>query len=124
MMAMEGKRPSSLNDYSIRDQCNMLHQKLSGAISSFVLSDASTIKNENKEDPVYSSNSKVAAWLHISRPRMKILLFFSILTIGLFLLLRAHNRRFFLTSLMIVNLCVHIFDILVIFVDIVMVNLQ
>ncbi|PIN11610.1 Kinesin-like protein [Handroanthus impetiginosus] len=66
LMAMDSNRPSP--DYSIRDQCNMLHQKLSGAISSLVLSDASTPKVECKEDSVYSCNTKgnlggqIACW--------------------------------------------------------------
>ncbi|KAL8490196.1 hypothetical protein ACS0TY_025928 [Phlomoides rotata] len=57
--AADGKRPSLLNDFSIREQCNVLHQKLSGAVSSLVLSDASTLKeDEHKEDSVHSSNIK------------------------------------------------------------------
>ncbi|XP_020549361.1 kinesin-like protein KIN-7N isoform X2 [Sesamum indicum] len=81
-MAMDGNRPSHMNDYSVREQCNMLHQKLSSTISSLVLSDASTLQDERSEESVYSSKIKVAAWSHISRSHMPILLFFSILTIG------------------------------------------
>ncbi|KAK4390387.1 Kinesin-like protein KIN-7N [Sesamum angolense] len=51
-------RPLHMNDYSVREQCNMLHQKLSSTISSLVLSDASTLKDESSEESVYSSKIK------------------------------------------------------------------
>ncbi|KAL0325354.1 UNVERIFIED_CONTAM: Kinesin-like protein KIN-7N [Sesamum radiatum] len=58
-MAVDGNRPLHMNDYSVREQCNMLHQKLSGTISSLVLSDASTLKDESSEESVYSSKIKI-----------------------------------------------------------------
>ncbi|KAK6138866.1 hypothetical protein DH2020_027394 [Rehmannia glutinosa] len=67
-MAMDGKKPSPSNDNSIRDLCNILHQKLSGAISSLVLSDQSTLNDEDKEDSVFRGNIKgnlggqIACW--------------------------------------------------------------
>ncbi|KAI3465239.1 hypothetical protein Pfo_021902 [Paulownia fortunei] len=79
MMAMDGKRPSPLNDYSVRDQCNMLHQKLSGAISSLVISDASTLKDDHKEDSIYGSNIKgtfggqIACWKQALENEVKII---------------------------------------------------
>ncbi|KAL0439297.1 UNVERIFIED_CONTAM: Kinesin-like protein KIN-7N [Sesamum latifolium] len=57
--AMDGNRSSHMNDYSVREQCNMLRQKLSSTISSLVLSDASTLKDERSEESVYSSKIKV-----------------------------------------------------------------
>ncbi|GFQ00905.1 kinesin-related protein 4 [Phtheirospermum japonicum] len=76
-MAMDGMRPSPLNDRSIRDQCNILHQKLSGAISSLVLSDQSALTDENHEDSVHRSNIKVtlggqiARWKQASEDELK-----------------------------------------------------
>ncbi|EYU25539.1 hypothetical protein MIMGU_mgv1a001948mg [Erythranthe guttata] len=79
-MAMDGKRTSPIIDYSIRDQCKMLHQKLSGAISSLVLSDASSaIKDDNTENSVQSSNFKgtlggqIACWKHSLENEVKII---------------------------------------------------
>ncbi|KAH6776338.1 P-loop containing nucleoside triphosphate hydrolases superfamily protein [Perilla frutescens var. hirtella] len=70
MMAMDGKRPSSLNDYSIQEQCNRLHQKLSGAVASLVSTDASTLGDECEENSPYCSNIKgtlggqIVCWKH------------------------------------------------------------
>ncbi|KAL7154935.1 hypothetical protein ABFS83_03G037800 [Erythranthe nasuta] len=79
-MAMDGKRTSPIIDYSIRDQCKMLHQKLSGAISSLVLSDASSaIKDDNTENSVQSSNFKgtlggqIACWKQSLENEVKII---------------------------------------------------
>ncbi|KAL0361169.1 UNVERIFIED_CONTAM: Kinesin-like protein KIN-7N, partial [Sesamum radiatum] len=57
-MGMDGNRPSHMNGYSVREQCNMLRQKLSSTVSSLVLSDASTLKDERSEETVYSSKIK------------------------------------------------------------------
>ncbi|KAL3617867.1 hypothetical protein CASFOL_038188 [Castilleja foliolosa] len=77
-MAMDGTKPSPLNDYSIRDQCNILHQKLSGAVSSLVLSDQSALTDEeDKENSVHSSNIKgtlgrqIARWKQASENEVK-----------------------------------------------------
>lgn len=48
VMAMDGNRPFPLSDSSIRDQCNILRQTLSGVISLLVLSDQSTLTDDDK----------------------------------------------------------------------------
>ncbi|KAK4428708.1 Kinesin-like protein KIN-7N [Sesamum alatum] len=77
-MAMNGDSPSH-NDYSVREQCNMLHQKLSSIISSLVLSDASTLKDERNEESVYSSKikgtlgSQIACWKEALQNEVKVI---------------------------------------------------
>ncbi|KAL3840502.1 hypothetical protein ACJIZ3_025093 [Penstemon smallii] len=67
-MAVDGKRPSPENDYSVQEQCNILQKRLNSTISSLVLSDTSTIKDEHREDILGSSKSKgtlgrqIACW--------------------------------------------------------------
>ncbi|KAG8377453.1 hypothetical protein BUALT_Bualt08G0034600 [Buddleja alternifolia] len=67
-MSMDGKRPYPMNDYSIRERCDMLRQQLNTAISSLVLSNAPTLNDEYKEDFLCSSNIKgtlgrqIACW--------------------------------------------------------------
>ncbi|KAK4481559.1 hypothetical protein RD792_012461 [Penstemon davidsonii] len=67
-MAVDGKRPSPENDYSVQEQCNILQKRLNSTISSLVLSDTSTMKDEHREDILGSSKSKgtlgrqIACW--------------------------------------------------------------
>ncbi|GER30026.1 kinesin-like protein [Striga asiatica] len=67
-MAMDDKRLSLLNVHSVREQCNILHQKLSVAVSSLVLSNQSTLAGEDKNVSVCGSKIKgtlggqIACW--------------------------------------------------------------
>ncbi|KAL1546870.1 kinesin-like protein KIN-7N [Salvia divinorum] len=68
LIAVDGKRPSPLNDCFVQEQYNMLHQKLSDAVYSLVSSDGSTMGDEHKENSHNSSNTKgtlggvIACW--------------------------------------------------------------
>ncbi|KAL6572412.1 hypothetical protein OROMI_013370 [Orobanche minor] len=67
VMAMDGERPSPLSDSSIRDQCNILLQTLSGVISSLVLSDQSTLTDDDKVSDCSSKikgnlGGQIACW--------------------------------------------------------------
>ncbi|XP_051123669.1 kinesin-like protein KIN-7N isoform X2 [Andrographis paniculata] len=68
LMAVDGKR-TSLNDNSIREQCNMLHQKLRNTVSSLILSDTPTLNDgDSKDYSICSSKIKgslgeqIACW--------------------------------------------------------------
>ncbi|CAA0806803.1 P-loop containing nucleoside triphosphate hydrolases superfamily protein [Striga hermonthica] len=67
-MAMDDKRLSLLNVHAVREQCNILHQKLSVAVSSLVLSNQSTLADEDKNVSVCGSKIKgtlggrIACW--------------------------------------------------------------
>ncbi|XP_057794295.1 kinesin-like protein KIN-7N [Salvia miltiorrhiza] len=68
LMAVDGKRPSSLDECFVQEQYTMLHQKLCAAVYSWVSSDGTTMGNEHKQNSTYSSNTKgtlggeIACW--------------------------------------------------------------